>query len=71
VFFGNLYHLNAEDEPSTPIIEEYRVQAAFGRAASSVHRDIAETPGEDPPVRQMGSRAVKTPARTKSAWNGG
>jgi arylsulfatase A-like enzyme len=50
VFFGNLYHLNAEDEPEHPDYpKNMEFKLRFGpRGVLRCTATIAETPGEDP-----------------------
>jgi arylsulfatase A-like enzyme len=54
-FFGNLYHLNAEDEPEHPISERYRIQAEVRTSwRPSVHGDHCRQPRRGPTFRPLG-----------------
>ena len=70
-FFGNLYHLNAEDEPEHP---EYpkntEFKLKFGpRGVLRCTATTVETPGEDPRFANGVSRTVRTLAHsTRNAW---
>jgi arylsulfatase A-like enzyme len=71
VFFGNLYHLNAEDEPEHPDYSkntEFRLR--FGpRGVLRCTATIAETPGRILGSASGGSRAAMTLARSpRNAW---
>ena len=58
-FFGNLYHLNAEDEPEHPDYpKNMRVQAPLGpRGVLRCMATIAETLGEDPRFGKWGKQS--------------
>src|ERR1700728_3680674 len=70
-FFGNLYHLNAEEEPELPDYpKDPRFKARFGPAAVL---DCKPTDVDDPPMvgatAQSESKLLKTPVRSRrSAW---
>jgi arylsulfatase len=71
VFFGNLYHLNAEDEPEHPDYpKNLEFKQRFGpRGVLRCTATLTETPGEDPRSGKWGSRAAMTPAPSpRSAW---
>ena len=57
-FFGNLYHLNAEDEPEHP---DYPKDPGFRRdsaraASANASATITDTPGEDPRFGKWGKQ---------------
>ena len=58
VFFGNLYHLNAEDEPEHPDYpKNMEFKLRFGpRGVLRCTATIAETPGEDPRFGKWGKQ---------------
>ena len=71
-FFGNLYHLNAEEEPENP---DYPKDPAFderfgGRAVYSIARQATKTTGRKTHASaKWVSRYVKIPVRSpRSAW---
>jgi len=71
VFFGNLYHLNAEDEPEHPDYPkntEFRLR--FGpRGVLRCTATLTETPGKTHALANGAGRAATTPARSpRSAW---
>jgi arylsulfatase len=65
-FFGNLYHLNAEDEPEHPDYpKNTEFKLRFGpRGVLRCTATIAETPGEDPRFGKWGKQSC-TDALTK------
>jgi len=70
-FFGNLYHLNAEDEPEHPDYPkgtEFRLR--FGpRGVLRCTATIAETSGEDPRFGKWGKQSCTDTARSpRNAW---
>ena len=66
VFFGNLYHLNAEDEPEHPDYPKNPAfRAQFGpRGVLKCVATATDTPGDDPRFGPWGSRNVRTPDRS-------
>ena len=74
-FFGNLYHLNAEDEPEHPEYPkgtEFRM--TFGpRGVLRCTATSADAPGEDPTLRGMGQAELRghRPARQEAHGDGG
>ena len=67
-FFGNLYHLNAEDEPEHPDYpKDTEFKLRFGpRGVLRCTATIAETPGEDPRFGKWGKQScTDTGALTK------
>ena len=70
-FFGNLYHLNAEDEPEHPDYPKSTgFKAQFGpRGVMKCIATTTDTPGEDPRFGPGANRNAKIPGRSqKSAW---
>ena len=64
-FFGNLYHLNAEEEPEHP---DYPKDPEFKREVRPARRAAAARPRQDDPPKTRGSagsasRRSRTPAR--------
>jgi arylsulfatase A-like enzyme len=67
-FFGNLYHLNAEDEPEHPDYpQNLEFRARFGpRGVLRCTATLTETPGEDPRFGNWGKQSCEdTGALTK------
>ena len=60
-FFGNLYHLNAEDEPEHPDYpKNIEFKLRFGpRGVLRCTATIAETPGEDPRFGKWGKQSCE------------
>ena len=71
-FFGNLYHLNAEDEPEHPDYpKNHGIQAALRSARrAEMHGDRHRNAGRRSALRQVGQAELRpTPARSpRSAW---
>ena len=71
-FFGNLYHLNAEDEPEHPDYpEEPEFKLHFGpRGVLRCTATTDETAGRGSALRQVGQAELRghRPARPRSAW---
>ena len=70
-FFGNLYHLNAEDEPEHPDYPKNpEFKAQFGpRGVLRCTATTADTPGDNPGLAHGASRNARTPVRSpRSAW---
>ena len=70
-FFGNLYHLNAEEEPENPDYpKDPNFKAHFGpRGVMKCVATATDTPGDDPRFGPGASRNARTPARSpRSAW---
>jgi len=65
-FFGNLYHLNAEDEPENPDYPKNpNFRAQFGpRGVLKCVATATETLGDDPRFGPWGSRNARTPGRS-------
>ena len=61
VFFGNLYHLNAEEEPEHPDYpKNIEFKLRFGpRGVLRCTATIAETPGEDPRFGKWGKQSCE------------
>src|SRR5208282_1579499 len=59
VFFGNLYHLNAEDEPEHPDYpKNVEFKLRFGpRGVLRCTATVADTPGEDPRFGKWGKQS--------------
>ena len=74
-FFGNLYHLNAEDEPEHPDYpKNTEFKLKFGPAwRAQMHGDHRRDTGRRPPLRQMGQAELRghRPARQEAHGNGG
>ena len=74
-FFGNLYHLNAEDEPEHPDYpKNTEFKLKFGpRGVLRCTATTIETPGRRSPLRQMGQAELRghRPARQEAHGNGG
>ena len=60
-FFGNLYHLNAEDEPEHPDYPKNPAfRAQFGpRGVLKCVATATDTPGDDPALRPMGQAEMR------------
>jgi hypothetical protein len=70
-FFGNLYHLNAEEEPELPDYpKDPAYLAKFGpRGVLRCKATDVDDPTEDPRSARSASRPSRTPARSpRSAW---
>ena len=71
-FFGNLYHLNAEDEPEHPDYPkgtEFKLQASVRAVCSDARRRPRMLQARTRDLASWANRIAKTPARsTKSAW---
>ncbi len=65
-FFGNLYHLNAEEEPENPDYPKSPAfRAQFGpRGVLKCVATATDTPGDDPRFGPGASRDARTPARS-------
>ena len=74
-FFGNLYHLNAEDEPEHPDYpKNTEFKLKFGpRGVLRCTATTAETPGEDPRFGAMGEAELRghRSARQEAHGDGG
>ena len=71
-FFGNLYHLNAEDEPEHPDYPkntEFKLQVRSARRAQ-MHGDHHRDAGRRSALRHMGQAELRghRSARPRSAW---
>jgi arylsulfatase A-like enzyme len=64
-FFGNLYHLNAEEEPENPAYpKDPRFKERFGpRGVLKCRATDRDDPTVDPRSARLASRPSKTPAR--------
>ena len=60
-FFGNLYHLNAEEEPQNPDYpKDPRFRTKFGpRGVSSARRAISDDPTVDPSYGRVGKQVIE------------
>src|SRR6516225_2724779 len=60
-FFGNLYHLNAEDEPEHPEYpKKMEFRARFGpRGVLRCTATLVESPGEDPRFGRVGKQRIE------------
>src|SRR5450432_3509058 len=70
-FYGNLYHLNAEDEPENPDYPKSpSFRAQFGpRGVMKCVAVPTDTPGDDPRSVRGESRNVRTPGLSpRNAW---
>ena len=70
-FFGNLYHLNAEEEPENiDYPKDPTFKAAFGpRGVMKCVATTSDTPGDDPRFGRGASRNARIPGRSlRSAW---
>ena len=74
-FFGNLYHLNAEDEPEHPDYpKNTEFKLRFGpRGVLRCTATIADTPGEDPRFGKWGKQSCDRhrPAHQEAHGDGG
>ena len=70
-FFGNLYHLNAEEEPEHPAYpKDPRFRARFGpRGVLRCKATDVDDPTEDPRFGRVGKQTIEDTARLpRSAW---
>src|SRR5712672_3793106 len=70
-FFGNLYHLNAEDEPENPDYPKSpSFRAQFGpRGVMKCVAAPTDTPGDDPRSARGASRSARTQGHSpKNVW---
>ena len=66
-FFGNLYHLNAEEEPENidyPKDPTFKAAVRPARRAEVRRATPDDTPGEDPRFGKWGKQSARTPARS-------
>jgi arylsulfatase A-like enzyme len=70
-FYGNLYHLNAEEEPEHPDYpKDPAFKAKFGpRGVLKCSASQQDDPAVDPRFGRVGARRLRIPARSpRSAW---